>query len=606
MLDDFTRANILDQACKLVCASERRAFLERACHGNMELIQDLEEVAKLEAVANQLIPESPEDWLPHEIANGDDEFELAGDLLGRRVGRYQVLAELGEGGFAIVYEAVPIDSEEPHVAIKVIKPGMDSREVLERFRREQRLMARMSHPHIARTYESGLTAQGRPYFVMELVPGSIITEYCDARRMTIAERIQLFLTVCDAVSYTHHKDILHRDLKPSNVLVMDVQGTHVAKVIDFGVAKSLTSDSLATFLSRRSQIVGTVGYMSPEQAEEGGPCDPRSDLYALAAILYELVTGCSHLGYEARTHRSSRWLKKLHASQPIWPSTLLRHIPPAERVVIANNRQWPSSAANTCIDRDLEVILVRALQRDPTRRYPDVETFAVELRRYLAGESVTASYMDFAYVLRDLARHYRHEAMLMASFLLALVVMSIVSVTSAWKAHRAEQRAAAALVAETKMRQNESRQRQEKLAAAERELAALRRSRELTDVVRILTEVHVVDAIAGPGSRRELPIQQILENTVEKVLPRFDGAPIVQATILDSVGWGYRSLNDYPAAMTHLSAALACILPVNSYTRASEALVFSVNGFCAPNTCCCVAKELQYNASASSYLSKPR
>ena len=275
-------------------AAERAAYLEAACEGQPELRARVGRMLEVQGIA-AFLQHPPDETVPPEI-----EAELARlkpEEGGERIGNYKLLQQIGEGGFGIVWMAEQIEPVRRRVALKIIKLGMDTKEVIARFEQERQALAMMDHPNIAKVHDAGATQHGRPFFVMELVRGIPLTDYCDQNNLPTAERLQLFIAVCHAVQHAHQKGIIHRDLKPSNILVTLHDGVPVPKVIDFGVAKATQSLGLTdlTLFTQIEQMIGTPLYMSPEQAEMSGlDIDTRSDIYSLGVLLYELLPDARH------------------------------------------------------------------------------------------------------------------------------------------------------------------------------------------------------------------------------------------------------------------------------------------------------------------------
>ena len=332
-------------------------------------------------------------------AGGYEEAAWSGpDLRGVVVdGKYKVLGVLGEGGFGIVYEAEQERPMRRRVALKVIKPGMDSKTVVARFGAERQALAVMDHPNIARVLDGGATEQGYPYFVMELVRGIPITEFCDTHTLGIRERVELFRAVCDAVQHAHSKGVIHRDIKPSNVLVEYEGGKATVKVIDFGVAKAIDQRlSEQTIFTERGQLIGTPEYMSPEQAEMSGlDIDTRTDVYSLGVVLYELLTGVTPFDRQTLRRAAFGEIQRIiREEDPPRASTRLsslRESGSAEEVErITKRRRVREAELAEALRRDLDWVLLRCLEKDRERRYSTAEALREELERYLADEPVEA------------------------------------------------------------------------------------------------------------------------------------------------------------------------------------------------------------------------
>lgn len=360
---------------------------------------------------------------------------------GTQIGAYRLGAVLGSGGMGVVYRA---EQEQPirrTVALKIVKPGMDSRQVIARFETERQALAMMDHPNIARVFDAGSTPYGRPYFVMELVDGRPITRYCDEKRLSPRERLELFIPVCEAVQHAHQKGIIHRDLKPSNILVMEVDGKAVPKVIDFGIAKATepaAGEATATLLTHAGTVIGSLDYMSPEQAEWGSDVDTRSDIYALGVLLYELLTGVTPINRgEAEKATYLEMLRRIRDEDPVPPSVRLRNATKTLIDVAAQRRTDPGRLPKL-VHGELDWIVLKTLEKDRGRRYQTANALAADLERYLAGEPVEAGPPSASYRLSKFARKHRAAIGTAAAFLLLLTGAAIYSAREAIRARRAE------------------------------------------------------------------------------------------------------------------------------------------------------------------------
>ncbi len=426
---------LFDAALELTDPALREAFLDKTCAADPAMRARLGELlaAHMQAedffafvpsvpVAVDAAPERP----PFaEETHTADVGASGADIDPARIGRYRIVRRLGEGGCGVVYLA---EQEEPvrrQVALKIIRLGMDTERVIARFALERQALAMMNHPHIARVFDAGATDAGRPFFAMELVTGERITTHCDTRRLSVRERLELFIQVCMAVQHAHQKGILHRDLKPSNVLVTLQDGVATPKVIDFGVAKAVSGQEAGDdpITLGAEQFIGTPAYMSPEQAEPGRiDVDTRSDIYSLGALLYELLTSrppfdsqkLMESGLDALRHT-------LREVDPLAPSVLLRGLPARELADVAGRcRSAPSSMIAT-LRRDLDWVVVRALEKDRSRRYATVQGLALDLRHYLDHEPVVARPPNVVYQLGKWVRRYRVAFVAGTAVLLALV-----------------------------------------------------------------------------------------------------------------------------------------------------------------------------------------
>ncbi|MBX3439617.1 MAG: serine/threonine protein kinase, partial [Planctomycetaceae bacterium] len=384
--------------------AERDEFLDRECGGDSGVRQRVQALLAAHELPGRFL-EAPA------VAILDPDGLRQPPQLDVPIGPYILREQIGEGGFGLVYLA---EQERPirrKVAIKVIKPGMDTREVVARFEVERQALALMDHPHIAKVLDAGTTDAGHPYFVMELVRGWPITEYCDRTTIPLRERLKLFITVCDAVQHAHQKGVVHRDLKPSNVLITLNDGTPVPKVIDFGVAKALNQRlTERTFFTRHAQILGTPMYMSPEQAESSGiDVDTRSDVYSLGVLLYELLTGQTPFDRAAFSKLGYDELRKIvREVEPLSPSVRVSTLAGKVGTTAANQRGIDERQHSRMLRGELDWIAMKALDKDRTRRYASAESLAADLQRYLDDKPVEAGRPSTMYQIGKMAR--RHKA----------------------------------------------------------------------------------------------------------------------------------------------------------------------------------------------------
>jgi WD40 repeat protein/serine/threonine protein kinase len=354
----------------------------------------------------------------------------AGDAPGTRFGAYQLVEQVGEGGMGVVWRAEQHHPVRRLVAVKVMKPGGDSRQVLSRFEAERQALAILNHPNIAVVFDAGITPDGRPYFVMEYVPGLPITSFADRRALTISARLELFLQVCDGVEHAHQKGLLHRDLKPTNILVTDQDGRRVVKIIDFGVAKAIGPlVTAATIETQVGVLLGTPEYMSPEQAGlTEASVDTRTDIYSLGLVLYELLVGA--LPFDARELRRKAVLEMLRVIREDDPPRLTTRLTSqgdAEIQEICKRRLTEPRTLRRQLKGDLEWITGRALEKEPSRRYPSASELRTDVRRHLSNEPVAAGPPDLTYRLGKLARKHRNTAIAAGLALATLVVAAVVS-----------------------------------------------------------------------------------------------------------------------------------------------------------------------------------
>ncbi|QDU39396.1 Serine/threonine-protein kinase PknB [Maioricimonas rarisocia] len=345
------------------------------------------------------------------------------ELVSTVIGPYHLREKIGEGGFGVVYVAEQVEPIRREVALKLIKPGMDSREVIARFEVERQTLAMMDHPHVAKVLDAGMTQNGRPYFVMELVRGQRITTFCDRMRLTIEDRLRIFVDVCRAVQHAHQKGIIHRDLKPSNILVARQDDAPVPKVIDFGVAKALTQQLRGqTVYTAFDQMIGTPMYMSPEQAEMGSlDIDTRSDVYSLGVVLYRLVSGATPYDRDSLRNSTPEQLRRiLRHREPLRPSGQFANLSEKESSRVCEERRLDPRRLRNQLAGELDWIVMKAIEKDRNRRYESPTALADDIERFLEGDLVAARPPSAWYRLSKLAGHYRGAIATAAIVLVAL------------------------------------------------------------------------------------------------------------------------------------------------------------------------------------------
>jgi serine/threonine protein kinase len=425
----------------------RELFLDQACIDNPELRAAVESLLGSRDDAERLIDSAYSALAKSAGEIGDTIPESAGGaveedmMVGRQVGQYRILEHLGGGGCGEVYLAEQHAPVTRQVALKVIKLGMDTRSVMARFDAERQALAMMEHPNIAKVLDAGATDTGRPYFLLELVRGTRITEFCDANRFDIRQRLELFMQVCRAIQHAHQKGIIHRDIKPSNVLVETHDGVAVPKVIDFGIAKAINSSlTEETFHTHLDQLLGTPAYMSPEQAERGGlDVDTRSDVYSLGVLLYELLAGVTPFDPKELSAAGPDAMRRiLLEREPPLPSAMLRTLPPETLSKTAEVRQIDPAKLISRVTGDLDWIVMRALEKDRARRYDTANGLAMDVQRHLADEAIIARPPGQLYLLGKLIRRNKVAFSAGVAVLLALVVGLGVSLWQYRKAREAE------------------------------------------------------------------------------------------------------------------------------------------------------------------------
>jgi WD40 repeat protein/tetratricopeptide (TPR) repeat protein len=436
----YQEEEIFHQALERAPGEERDAWLEEACGGDSDLRFSVEELLQAHEEPASLLGNTAAGIGSSNVGGGG---EKEGDIFG---GRYRLIEKIGRGGMGTVWLAEQSDPVRRKVALKIIKLGMDTREVVARFEAERQALAMMDHPGIAKVYDAGSTAQGRPYFVMELVEGLPLTRFCDERRLDTRDRLVLFIEVCKAVQHAHQKGVIHRDIKPTNILVTEQDGCPVAKVIDFGVAKA-TGEKLTqhTLMTGLGGVLGTLGYMSPEQAGGEKDIDTRSDIYSLGVVLYELLAGVTP--FRAKRLREAAFdvaLKMIREEDPLKPSTQLSHLGEASAEVAAQRSTEIRKLART-LSGDLDWIVMRALEKDRDRRYETANAFARDVERYLGNEAITAGRPSAGYRLRKFVRRNRTAFTVASAIAVALIAGAGLAMVSFFserqaRANEAEQR----------------------------------------------------------------------------------------------------------------------------------------------------------------------
>ena len=493
----------------------------------------------------------------------------------RRIGPYDIIGVLGTGGMGVVYRAVQQVPLRREVALKLVRRGLDTDRLIARFDAERQALARMSHSSIARVFDAGATEDGRPYFVMELVAGAPITDYCDAHRVTVRDRLALFVAVCRAVQHAHQKGIIHRDLKPSNILVSEDEGAPTPKIIDFGVAKAVTEvEPEQMLLTREGQSVGTPEYMSPEQAGViDADVDTRADVYALGVVLYELLAGRKPHRFTQGTRDELR--EKLRDVPPVRPSTAIGPRgrgrftalePPGTDVwaAIAEARRTTHERLRRLLTGDLDTIVLKAMAFDPARRYPSVDQFAEDVERFLRGEAVLARPDSWTYRTRKFIGRHRYTVGAASVASVTLVAFSIVTAVQSARVARERDRAEQALARASAVnqflvgmfRQVDPRQALGASLTAEQMLAraATNLQNDLRDQPEVRAELlqSLADVYKQLGR-----YQRSEELNVQAVALRRTADPLELANSLDALGDVRRYAGKTDAAVAPLEEALA-------------------------------------------------
>jgi eukaryotic-like serine/threonine-protein kinase len=453
---------VFDAARQLSDPAERKAFLEQACRDDSELRERVETLLSVHGRAEELFTECLSAL--RSSADNPESLTAARDLAqaheeeqpGARIGPYKLAQKIGEGGCGAVYLAEQEKPVRRPVALKVIKLGMDTRAVIARFDAERQALAMMDHPNIAKVLDAGATRTGRPYFVMELVRGTRVTDYCDENRLDTRQRLELFIQVCHAIQHAHQKGIIHRDIKPSNILVAAHDGRPIPKVIDFGIAKATEAPLTdKTLLTVQNQFIGTPAYMSPEQAGAGGlDIDTRSDIYSLGVVLYELLTGKTPFDPKTLVQSGVDEMRRtLREEEPERPSAVLTVLSGNDLATTALRRHVEPLRLRTLLRGDLDWIVMKALEKDRARRYQTANALAMDIRRHFDNDMVIARPPSRAYRLQKLVR--RNKAVFVTAAIVSAALIAGLG-TSTWlllKEREALRRAVAAERQQTRLAQ---------------------------------------------------------------------------------------------------------------------------------------------------------
>jgi len=522
MSPDSQREAALFQAAAQLAGNVRASFLDNACQGNAALRDRLEALLSAHEQTDGALAEL------QTALKATMNIELAGvpdETIGQKIGRYKILENVGEGGCGVVYVAEQTEPVRRRVALKVIKLGMDTKAVVARFEAERQALAMMDHPNIAKVLDAGTTETGRPYFIMELVRGIRITDYCDQNNLPTNERLGLFIKVCQAIQHAHQKGIIHRDIKPSNILVTLHDGVPVPKVIDFGIAKAtegrLTEHTVYTQLH---QFIGTPAYMSPEQAEMSGlDIDTRSDIYSLGVLLYELLAGSTPFDGKELIARGVDVMRKvIREQEPVRPSTRFATLKGADLTTTAKRRSTDASKLTHQLRGDLDWIVMKCLEKDRTRRYETANGVVADLQRHLNDEPVTARPPSRLYEFQKTVRRHKFGFAAAAVLVAVLGIGVLISTWQAVRATRAERLA------------------QERLAESEA-------------ISKFLTGVFQSPDPSRDG--RTITVAESLDSAVKKMDAELAHQPAQRAMLQSTIGNTYRSLGLYAPAIPLLEKA---------------------------------------------------
>jgi serine/threonine protein kinase len=503
-------------------AEQRGAYLEHACASDLDLRRQVEALLRTYDQVGDFLEESQTSF------EGKPESAVGGKP-GDRIGRYKLLQQIGEGGCGVVFMA---EQEEPvrrRVALKIIKPGMDTRNVIARFEAEQQALALMDHPNIAKVFDAGATESGRPYFVMELVRGVKITDYCDHNSLTTEGRLKLFAQVCQAVQHAHQKGIIHRDIKPSNILVTtSSECTALPMVIDFGIAKATTNQQLTdkTLFTAFEMLIGTPAYMSPEQAAlTSVDVDTRTDIYSLGVLLYELLTGSTPFEtaelLKVGLDEIRRAIREL---EPLRPSTKLSEMTGANLTAVAQRRNSEPPRLIRSISGDLDWIAMKALEKDRARRYATANDLALDVQRFLAREAVSARPPSALYKFQKAVLRNR---LLFAGIgiIAVLLVVSLIVVSASL-----------------------ARERQARHEAVEDKQRAQTEAAKSQQITQFLEEMLQGVGPSVARGKDTAMLREILDRTAERIGTEMTNQPLVEVEIRSLIGRLYQQIGNYDRA----------------------------------------------------------
>ena len=530
------REEALFQAAAQLSGAERAAFLNGACLGDAALRRRLDALLVAHDGPDELSPSTrpgAKATMKLDITEAPDE------AVGQTLGNYKLLQKIGEGGCGAVYMAEQQHPVRRRVALKVIKLGMDTKNVIARFEAERQALALMDHPNIAKVLDAGATDVGRPFFVMELVRGIKITDYCDQNNLNTHQRLQLFIQICQAIQHAHQKGIIHRDIKPSNILVTLHDGVPVPKVIDFGIAKATTDQRLTdkTLFTAYEQFIGTPAYMSPEQAEMSGlDIDTRSDIYSLGVLLYELLTG--RTPFDAKELMNSgidAMRKTIREKEPQRPSTKLHTLAGADLTTTARHHGVEASRLVSLLRGDLDWIVMKCLEKDRTRRYETANGIAADLKRHLNNEAIVARPPSAAYRFQKSFRRNKLAFAAAGAVAAALLLGIIGSTSQAIRATHARREAEVAQANEARLRQQ----------AEANEQTAKTESARNAQTADFLIQMLDSGGKLGALGRDTALLREMMDQAEARMSKDLADNPVVEARLRGSLGWTYYTLGEY-------------------------------------------------------------
>lgn len=519
MSNDFRQAvrRVFMEVVELPGAARSEA-LNAACGGDAALRSEVEALLAADEKATGFMS-----TLPTMVGHGAI-TDAMGEIPGSVIGPYRLVELLGEGGFGTVFRAEQTQPVAREVALKIIKLGMDTRQVIARFEAERQALVIMEHPNIARILDAGATERGRPYFVMDLVRGARISDYCDENNLGVRERLELFAEVCSAVQHAHTKGVIHRDIKPSNVLVTTLDGRPLPKIIDFGIAKATAARPTdKTNLTEERQLIGTPEYMSPEQAAGSADTDTRTDVYSLGVLLYELLTGATPFDtMRLRSVTFDEMRRIIREVDPPRPSTRISQIDTTAG--LSGTRRADARKLNSLLRGELDWIVMKAIEKDRSRRYQTAAALADDVRRYLCGEAIVAAPPSASYRIGKFVRRHRVGAIAALAVSTALVVGVV---AFAWQA---------------------------RVARRERDIARLEAAR--ANATNTFVETMLLAADPQMGGSREVTVTQLLSRASASADRSLADQPIVEAHARALLGSTFRSLGKIDEATAELQRAL--------------------------------------------------
>jgi len=557
--------------------AERASFLEGACGNDASLRAKVESLLTADADAGKFLKEvsrgsDPDATIPQAARGVVSQARVApSEHVGDQIGRYKLLQQIGEGGFGVVYMAEQREPVKRRVALKVIKLGMDTRQVIARFEAERQALAMMDHPNIAKVLDAGSTQTGRPYFVMEYIKGVPILEYCDTDKLDTKARLELFSQVCHAIQHAHQKGIIHRDIKPNNVLVTMHDGVPVPKVIDFGIAKATSAELTAkTLFTEHRQMIGTPAYMSPEQAEMSGlDIDTRSDIYSLGVLLYELLTGTTPFdSKELLSKGFAEMMRIIREVEPHKPSTRLSSLGATGTRTAQQRRAVDPKKLSQTLKGDLDWIVMKCLEKDRTHRYETANELSADIKRHLNNEPVTAGAPSTGYKLRKFVRRNRAQV-IAGGVVAAVLVLGVIGTTigMVWAlkektlADAERARAMVAAEAEAKAKLDADRQR-DSAVAAQKDAESQRDKAE-----KVSQFTGMIFSGAGHWMKKGYDttlLKEMMDFAATKIEEGvLKSAPEGELTLRMMIGGAYKDLAEYDAARKILEPAVALARQIN-------------------------------------------